>query len=99
MKPIIQPEKQKFFIVLVAALVSFLGLQTANQALLAYQIQSFFLISLYVYLFLVFLASFIFDMHLKKAGAWHALDELSKLSDLAWDHILVSHCPDVSQPV
>src|SRR3989344_6755699 len=73
MKQIIAPEKQKFILVFITALVSFLGLESANQALLSYQIKSFFLISLYIYLFLVFLQSFVFDLALKTKTPWSAL--------------------------
>ncbi len=63
---VIHPSKQKFVIVLVAALVSFLGLEVAGAAVGAHQVGLFLRISLYVYLFLVLWQTFIFDLHLRK---------------------------------
>ena len=67
MKQIVHPKKQKFVIVSVAALAILVGLESASHALGLYQIKSFFRISLYVYLFLIFWQSFIFDLHLRKS--------------------------------
>lgn len=66
MRAIINPQKQKFVIALVAALVSFLGFLASSQVIATYQIALFLKVSLYVYLFLVFWQTFIFDLHLRK---------------------------------
>ncbi|OGE79304.1 MAG: hypothetical protein A2751_04915 [Candidatus Doudnabacteria bacterium RIFCSPHIGHO2_01_FULL_46_14] len=65
MNHIIDPSKHKLVIVSVATLVSFFGFQAASQALDAYQLEKFWLISFYVYIFLVFWQSFVFDLHLR----------------------------------
>ncbi len=70
MKHLIDPAKQKFVVILVAALVSFFGFQAAALAAAYYQIPLLLRISLYVYLFLVFWQTFIFDLHLKKVSMW-----------------------------
>jgi hypothetical protein len=74
MRQLIQPKNQKFIIVLSAALVSFLGLEAAGMALGYNQVRPFLRISLYVYLFLVFLETFIFDLHLKRIGSWQTFE-------------------------
>lgn len=74
MRQLVNPAKQKFIVVLVAVLVSFLGLQAAGQAIGEYQIAYFFKISFYVYFFLIFWQTFIFDLELKRAGSWQALE-------------------------
>lgn len=66
MRVIIKPENQKFVITALAALVAFLGFQAASEIMNSYQIAIFAQVSLYVYLFLVFWQSFVFDLHLKK---------------------------------
>lgn len=63
---IIHPSKQKSIIVLLAALVSFFGFEAASESIASYQIPSFLAIAFYVYLFLVFLQTFVFDLKLKK---------------------------------
>lgn len=60
------PSKQKFIVVAVAALVSFLGLEAASHALDLYQIAFFLRICFYVYVFLIFWQILVFDLHLKK---------------------------------
>ncbi len=75
MKHLIHPDKQKFVIVLVAALVSMFGFQAASSAIEVYQIGKFLEIAFYVYLFLVFWQTFIFDLHLKKAGSWQQIEK------------------------
>ena len=67
MRQLFHPDKQKFIITLATALVCFFGLEAASQALDFYQIRSFFTISSALYLFLVAMQSFIFDLHLKPA--------------------------------
>lgn len=74
MKQLIHPSKQKFVVVLVASLVSFLGFEAASQALAVYQISPFLKIAVVVYLFLLFWQMFIFDLHLKKTGSWAVLE-------------------------
>ncbi len=74
MRAIIDPSKQKFVIILVAALTTFFGLEVASQTLATYQLPLFLRVSLYVYLFLIFWQTFVFDLHLKKAGSWRALE-------------------------
>ena len=69
MTNIINPEKQKIIVVAVAALVSFLGLEAASQALQIFQIATFLRIVFYVYIFLIFWQMLVFDLHLKKPRA------------------------------
>lgn len=66
MREIISPKKHKAILVSIAALSSFLGFEAASQALQVYQIGFFLRISLYIYLFLVCLQIFVFDLHLRK---------------------------------
>lgn len=66
---IVNPSKQKAIVVTIAGLASLLGLEAASSVLGIYQVGWFLRISLYVYLFLVFLQTFIFDLHLKKPRA------------------------------
>lgn len=65
MRALISLEKQKFVIILIAALAAALGFQAASFSLSQNEVRSFLAISLYVYLFLVFWQMFIFDLHLK----------------------------------
>lgn len=74
MRPLMSPQKQKFFIVLVAALASFFGFQAAGSAIGSFQVGSFVKISFYVYVFLIFWQTFIFDLHLKRTGTWQNLE-------------------------
>src|SRR5687768_9275464 len=67
MKHIIHPSKQKFVVTVVAGVVTLCGLLAASKALGIHEDAHFLKISLYVYLFLVFWQTFIFDLHLKKA--------------------------------
>ncbi|OGE83952.1 MAG: hypothetical protein A2846_00160 [Candidatus Doudnabacteria bacterium RIFCSPHIGHO2_01_FULL_49_9] len=75
MKPVINPSKQKIIVVAVVFLVALFGLEAASSALGLFQIEKFFLICLYIYLFLVFWQSFIFDLHLKNSYTWQALEK------------------------
>ena len=75
MKQIVKPEKQKQIIIFVAAAVSLLGLEASSSAMASYQLESFLVISAYVYFFLVFWQSFVFDLHLKPASAWASLEK------------------------
>lgn len=70
---VIDPSKHKLIIVSVATLVSFFGLQAAGRALDIFQLDKFWLISAYVYLFLVFWQSFVFDLHLRTKSIWKGL--------------------------
>lgn len=67
MKPIIHPGKQKFIIVLVAALAALFGFESAGLAFAANQAAAFFKIAFYVYIFLVIWQMFVFDLNLKKS--------------------------------
>ena len=70
MKHLIDISKHRLIIVAVATLVSFFGFRAGSAALDSYQLDKFWLISLYVYLFLVFWQSFVFDLHLKTTYTW-----------------------------
>ncbi len=52
-------------IVAIAAAVSFLGLESLSFVIGQYQVAIFLQVSFYVYLFLIFWQSFVFDLHLK----------------------------------
>jgi hypothetical protein len=67
---IVRPKKQKAIVVVIAGLIALLGLESMSLTLEIYQLESFFRLSLYVYLFLIFLQSFIFDLHLKDPSDW-----------------------------
>ncbi|MDP3741182.1 MAG: hypothetical protein Q8R08_02540, partial [bacterium] len=71
---VLHPSKQKAILVSIAAAVSFLGLEAASHALQVFQVGFFLRISLYIYLFLVFLQMFVFDLHLKKARTMTGLE-------------------------
>src|SRR6185295_8838963 len=75
MRHIIPSSKQKPIVVAIVMLVSFFGLQAASKSLGLFQIDKFLLISFYVYLFLVFWQSFIFDLHLKSSYTWRGLEK------------------------
>lgn len=66
----IDTSKHKVFVVAVASLVSFFGFEAANIAIKLYEIKSFLLISLVVYLFLVFWQTLVFNLHLGKRNAF-----------------------------
>lgn len=65
MRHIINPAHHKLAIVSLAALVTFFGFQAASRALDAYALDKFWLICFYVYIFLVFWQSLVFDLHLR----------------------------------
>src|SRR3990167_3718561 len=74
MKQIVHPSNQKFVIVVLAVAASFFGFEAAGRAIDAYQLRNFFEISLYVYLFLLFMQIFVFDLHLRPARSIAGLE-------------------------
>lgn len=83
----IDTSKHKVFMVAVAVLTSFFGLEAANIAIKLYEIKSFLLISLVVYLFLVFWQTLVFDLHLGKRDAFRALSERFHYFG-KWEHFI-----------
>ncbi len=75
MKQIIHPSKQKSIIVAIAIIVGFFGFQAVSRAIATYEIKSFLVVSFYVYLFLLFLQSFVFDLHLKKTNSLGGMEK------------------------
>ena len=72
MKQILAKEKQKFVIASVVAIAVLLSLESASSAIATYQLKNFFQIAIYGYVFLVFIQSFVSDLHLKRA-LWQSL--------------------------
>lgn len=68
MKYFISPSKHKLIVVLIAAGISLLGLEVVSFTLGIHQVFLALKISFYVYLALVFLQTFVFDMHLKPSS-------------------------------
>jgi len=71
---VLTDQQQKFIVVFIASLASFLGFQAVSEAIRVYQIDYFLSVSFYVYLFLVFWQSFVFDLELRATYQWSRLD-------------------------
>lgn len=74
MKYFVSPSKHKLVVVLIAAGISLLGLEVVSFTLGIYQVFLALRISFYVYLALVFLQTFVFDMHLRPSSTLQAAE-------------------------
>lgn len=68
LKPLMGERKQKVLSTLIVSAGAFFGFEALSYILEIYQLRTFALVGLYVYLFHIFWLTFLFDLHYKKRG-------------------------------